>query len=363
MQVETALRSIFDLSRIHIPFKMALAFGFLLYDPQTDSFQNFYINDHLSRDPEDRNVIHQMPNSWTIRNESDEHKVFKDIQSSDFLAQVRDVFAGQHYNFIIVRATHMSVQLFPMIDSNLYNDVRANRDDLLGHNFGSSDEEDNDDNESFDTETFEDEDPSRRNPFIDFEAYEKDGYDELISTIYDGESVLGDDDDTVMSSIPDSSQQSTEDNDVNDTTDDKETQEKLIISYLKAMSKQCRDVTNKQSNHSVLVSLSYLNTFSSSLRNKESKNNLCFFYHLAFWHLQCKNPTIVYGKSKGQEIKDLGDDYYKTYKHFYNISNDTNFRGVSLRLLPYSEYLFRTRINVFVVESLDKVTDNDDDTG
>ena len=52
-QVETALRSIFDLSRVHVPFKMAVAFGFLLYNPQTDSFETFYINDHLSRDAED----------------------------------------------------------------------------------------------------------------------------------------------------------------------------------------------------------------------------------------------------------------------------------------------------------------------
>ena len=82
---------------------------------------------------------------------------------------------------------------------------------------------------------------------------------------------------------------------------------------------------------------------------------------MAFWHLQCKHPNTFYGRrTKGQEIKDLGERHYTTYKHFYRISNDTNFKGVSLRLLPYLEYLFRTRINVFVVESLDETMPPDD---
>ena len=204
-QVETALRSIFDLSRVHVLFKMAVAFGFLLYNPQTDSFETFYINDHLSRDPEDRNVIHQIPNVWTIRNKFYEAEVFKDIESSDFFTQVRDIFDGQNYNFIIVRATHMSVQLFPMIDSNVYNDVSANRDDILGHGLfdDTSDEEDVmiDDNGSYDLNYYDDDrEDEARHPFIDFEAGEDGANDELINTIYDGTSVVGDDDDTTIMS-------------------------------------------------------------------------------------------------------------------------------------------------------------------
>ena len=335
-QVETALRSIFDLSRVHVPFKMAVAFGFLLYNPQTDSFETFYINDHLSRDPEDRNVIHQIPNVWTIRNKSYEAEVFKDIESSDFFTQVRDIFDGQNYNFIIVRATHMSVQLFPMIDSNVYNDVSANRDDILGHGLfdDTSDEEDVmiDDNGSYDLNYYDDDrEDEARHPFIDFEAGEDGANDELINTIYDGTSVVGDDDDTtIMSSLPDTSN--------NTEMTDAEKQDKLIKDYLKALSKQSnaknRGQVTEQTNHSVLVSLGYLNSITSTPNSKERLSNLCFFYQLASWHLQCKNPNTLYGRSKGQEIKDLGENYYKTYKHFYRISNDTNFRGVSLRLLP-----------------------------
>ena len=361
-QVETALRSIFDLSRVHVPFKMAVGFGFLLYNPQTDSFETFYISDHLSRDAQDRNFIHQVPNVWTIRNEADEAQVFRDIESSDFFTQVRDIFNGQNYNFFIVRATHMSVQLFPMIDSNVYNDIDTNRDDMFGHALpdDTSDEEeeenDIDDNGSYDLNYYDYDDDSIRYPFIDFEADETGANDELIDTIYDG---IGDDDDTTMMSSVAGDDDDTSNNNTAEMTD-AEKQAKLIKDYLKALSRQQHATTNQEdSNHSVLVSLSYLNSITSTPNSKERLSNLCFFYQLAFWHLQCKHPNTVYGRSKGQEIKELGDSYNNTYKHFYRISNDTNFKGVSLRLLPYLEYLFQTRINVFVVESLDETKDDD----
>ena len=380
-QVETALRSIFDLSRVHVPFKMALAFGFLLYNSNTDSFETFYINDHLSRDATDRNIIHQVPNIWTIRNEQDEAQVFSDIESSDFFTQVRDIFSGQNYNFVIVRATHMSVQLFPMMDSNIYNDIDTNRDDTYGHALptdddddDTSDDDDDDDDASMVIDDDDDDDDdddsinyfdSARHPFIDYEADDsRGGNDELISTIYDGPSGIDfDDDATVMSSVigddddrPTSAAQ--------EHTTDAEKQAKLISDYLHALSRQQKKFATKTgTNQNVLVSLTYVNSITSTPTSSDRLSTLCFFYHLAFWHLQCKHPTIVYSrKEKGQEIKELGERYYNTYKHFYRISNDTNFKGVSLRLLPYLEYLFRTRINVFTVESLDESNPSSNDT-
>ena len=139
-------------------------------------------------------------------------------------------------------------------------------------------------------------------------------------------------------------------------TTDAEKQAKLISDYLRALSRQQKKFNNKAgTNQNVLVSLNYLNSITSKPQSKDRLSSLCFFYNLAFWHLQSKHPTTVYSrKEKGQEIKELGEHYYYTYKHFYRISNDTNFKGVSLRLLPYLEYLFRTRINVFTVESLEE---------
>ena len=378
-QVETALRSIFDLSRVHVPFKMALAFGFLLYNSNTDSFETFYINDHLSRDATDRNIIHQVPNIWTIRNEQDEAQVFSDIESSDFFTQVRDIFSGQNYNFVIVRATHMSVQLFPMMDSNIYNDIDTNRDDTYGHALPTDDEDDDtsddddddddalmvvDDRESssYDDDSINYGDTASRNPFIDYEADELRGNDELISTIYDGPSGIEyDDDATVMSSVMG------DDDDRAAATPqqptDAEKQAKLISDYIYALSRQQKRYATTGTNQNVLVSLTYLNSITSKPNSRDRLSTLCFFYHLAFWHLQCKHPNTIYSrKEKAQEIKELGERYYNTYKHFYRISNDTNFKGVSLRLLPYLEYLFRTHINVFTVESLDESHPSSDDT-
>ena len=289
-QVETALRSIFDLSRVHVPFKRAVAFGFLLYNSHTDSFETFYRNDHLSRDVQDRNVIHQVPNIWTIINERDEAQVFTDIESSDFFTQVRDIFSGQNYNFVIVRATHMSVQLFPMIDSNIYNDIDTNRDDMYGHALpdddDTSDDKPMDDTSSYDVMHYDDNDDddddyavanNSRNPFIDFEADELGANDELINTIYDGTSGIDYDDDgaTIMSSMID------DDDDARSTNPemtDAEKQAKLIGDYIKALSRQQHhQYATTISNQNVLVSLKYLNSITSTPNSKERLSNLCFF--------------------------------------------------------------------------------------
>ena len=122
-QVEVNLRNIFDTVRSQMPYKITLAFGFSLYDKDNDSFKHFYINEHLSRSPQDRNILHQFPNTWTIRNEKDENKVMPTIQNNDFFSQVRDVFSGGNYNYVIIRATTMAAGIFPLVDSAMYNDT------------------------------------------------------------------------------------------------------------------------------------------------------------------------------------------------------------------------------------------------
>ena len=42
-QVEMKLKNIFDAVRTQMPYKLTLAFGFLLYDKDNDSFNHFYI--------------------------------------------------------------------------------------------------------------------------------------------------------------------------------------------------------------------------------------------------------------------------------------------------------------------------------
>lgn len=98
-QVETHLNSIFDVARPEIPYKIALAFSFLLYDEDKDEFRHFCVNDHLSRDATNRDVINHVPNIWTIRKANDEEQVMTSIRQSDFFSQVRDEFSGGNYIF------------------------------------------------------------------------------------------------------------------------------------------------------------------------------------------------------------------------------------------------------------------------
>ena len=101
-QVESALRAIFDACRYQRPYKMNIAFGFILYKMETDKFEQFFVVDHLARDPTDKVVINQIPNVWTIRNEEDEDSVIRDIQQTDLFDLLRDQSNAEQYNFLIV---------------------------------------------------------------------------------------------------------------------------------------------------------------------------------------------------------------------------------------------------------------------
>ena len=83
--MESALRLVFDACRYQIPYRIAIAFGFVLYKTQTDQFDQFFVVDHLARNPNDRVLINQIPNVWIIRSEADEDGVIRDIQQTDFL--------------------------------------------------------------------------------------------------------------------------------------------------------------------------------------------------------------------------------------------------------------------------------------
>ena len=126
-QVESALRAIFDACRYQRPYKMNIAFGFILYKMETDKFEQFFVVDHLARDPTDKVVINQIPNVWTIRNEEDEDLVIRDIQQTDFFDLLRDQSNAEQYNFLIVRMTHMAVDIFPVLNCDIHNEVVGNR--------------------------------------------------------------------------------------------------------------------------------------------------------------------------------------------------------------------------------------------
>ena len=169
-QVESALRDIFDIIRRQQPYKLGIAFGFLLYKTETDEFSTFFVIQHLSRDLSNRVVINQMPNIWCIWNAQDEDSVISDIRNMEFFDLVRHHF-DTNYNFIIVRMTHMVIEVFPMDQCALQDRVldqggsqlygRGRSDDEQDHarqfiHFKAEDDEDTDDDYDKDYEDDED---------------------------------------------------------------------------------------------------------------------------------------------------------------------------------------------------------------
>ena len=76
---------------------------------------------------------------WIIRSEADEDGVIRDIQRTDFFDLLRDTTNAEQYNFLIVRMTNMVVQLFPVLDCDIHDNVFGNRQ-YIG--CGAKDDED-----------------------------------------------------------------------------------------------------------------------------------------------------------------------------------------------------------------------------
>ena len=340
-QVDLHLMNIFDAVREQLPYKLGLSFGFLLYNKDTDELRHFYIDEHLKRNPTDRNILQQFPNIWKIRNDADEQQVFKDIRETDFFSQIKDEFS-QNYNYTIVRATTMTASIFPIVDSVMYNDA------LFGNPMGrgfDDDDDDDDDDEMFTDEEEEEEDEedeeedeggaSNSNPFICREAEVDDDDDD--TTTNSGSVMGGDiDEDSLMDGfliIPPTNSSPSE---------MKKHREKLIDKYVKRM---CRQGGYRGRKHSVLI----------NLKRESRSTKLCFFMQLAYWHMLCDGTfgagNLEEGMSK--KIKDLGRKYFNKYKQDYNISDESMFNGVSVKLVPFLESTFNTRINVYEIVDLE----------
>ena len=180
-QVESALRAIFDACRYQRPYKINIAFGFILYKMETDKFEQFFVMDHLARDPTDKVVINQIPNVRTIWNEEDEDSVIRDIQQADFFDLLRDQSNAEQYNFLIVRMTHMAVDIFPILNCNIHNEVIGNRQ-YIGRGL-TDDEDELEEDDNYDIVTDDDGDSDKevsvpQNPYILDEVEEDDDMEE-----------------------------------------------------------------------------------------------------------------------------------------------------------------------------------------
>ena len=297
-QVETALRKIFNICRYMVPYNMLLAFGFLLYKMRTKEIEQFFVVDHLQRDPERRAIINQVPNIWLIRTVADEDRVISDIRQTDFFDLLRDRMESEQYNFKILRMTHMTAEIFPAVECNIHNSVVGSQQ-YVGRGCDSSSDEEDDEDE-YDTRD--------RNPFILTEAEVSDNDDEQDEEC--------------------------------DTGGGSKNDEYLIRKYLQS---QCRSRKSP-----VLVSLKKVLMSHNYRSGSQSKyRKLCFFAQVARWKLLCDT-----GVASDDDIRDKTDEYYELYKNTYNITSDEMFEGVHVSILHFLEYIFKLRINVYEIHSL-----------
>ena len=297
-QVETALRKIFNICRYMVPYNMLLAFGFLLYKMRMKEIEQFFIVDHLQRDPERRAIVNQVPNIWLIRTVPDEDRVILDIRQTDFFDLLRDRMESEQYNFKILRMTHMTAEIFPAVDCNIHNSVVGSQQ-YVGRGCG--------DLSSDDEEEEEDDIVRDCNPFILDEA-EVDNDDDQ-------------DSDTII------------------TGKDAET---LIRKYVQF---QCRSRKSP-----VLISLKSVLMFKNNQSQSGSQTKykkLCFFAQVARWRLLCDT-----GVASDDDIRDKTDEYYELYKRTYNIPSDELFEGVHVSILHFLEDIFKLKINVYEIHSL-----------
>ena len=166
----------FDACRYQIPYRSAITFGFVLYKTQTDQFDQFFVVDHLARNPNDRVLINQIPNVWIIRSEADEDCVIRDIQQTDFFDLLHDQSDAEQYNFLIVRMTNRVVQAFPVLDCDIHDNIFGNRQ-YIGRGADSDGEEDEEELVEYDDD-HEGQQPTTSIPYILDEVSEDENWDD-----------------------------------------------------------------------------------------------------------------------------------------------------------------------------------------
>eukprot|EP00794_Sanderia_malayensis_P021221 gene21221-biopygen16253 len=289
-QLEKALREIFAAVRHQTPYKLVLAFGFLLYKRKTDELWTFYVNEHLSRDPVDRRFIHQLPNVWSVHDRRDEEKIIVELKEMDFFNALQNQLDQHGYDVMVIRVTNVVAEVFPTADaaesySNLLQAAVHDGDDdrtaVLEGRGGDGGEDDDDD-----------------------------------------------DDDVVMDDVFDDDDDDHREVEAEDDDDDN--------NYV-------------------------LNADRRKTRRKEKdENGERIDAYMAFWHLRAEKKKKP-NERNGAEIERRARDYFRLYCREFGIDNDEEFTGVNVKIVDNLEYLFKTRVNVFVCTALEQNGDDDDD--
>ena len=322
---------VFNACRYQILYRISIAFGFVLYKTQTDQFDQFFVVDHLARNPDDRVLINQIPNVWIIRREADEDGVIRDIQQTDFFDLLRDTSDAEQYNFLIVRMTNMVVQVFPVLDCDIHDNVFGNRQ-YIGRGADDSDGDEEDENEDEDSDVEYDDDDEEeeppttttttRNPYILDEVSEDDNDEEDAGSTGGGGGGGG------------------------------RTKDERLNKYVNSQScrrKNCPLISLKN----VMVQKHGGRAGAIALYKK-----LCFFAQVARWRLV--SESAAGGEEvDATKIRKTALEYYSTYKYHFNIQSDDMFEGVHMSIVNFMEYIFKMRINVYEIHSLKRRPNQD----
>ena len=156
-QIESILNKIYMENESNLPYKLAMQFGFLLFNPKPGKYNYWYANVHLSNytDTGQKTDILQQSNIWEIHSMADIHSCLNDIANTDFFTMLRNAF--EESSNVINGATNVLIQIFPMAQNDI---GRGIRDEF--------EQEDDDEDEEDDT----------RSKFDEFDDDENDHEDE-----------------------------------------------------------------------------------------------------------------------------------------------------------------------------------------
>ena len=165
--LDNSIHDVYNAAVHQLPYKMGIAFGFMLLDTEKTTVRHWYVDEHLTRTPQNKDILHQVPNLFVIKNKNDANTVIEDLYKQNYFDLVRRMLYS--YRVHILRITNMKVSIFKMNDDKM--------DDVGGQS--SEDESSDDEGDDDDEEDFEDQSDIEKNDFLLLEAEDDDDGDDL----------------------------------------------------------------------------------------------------------------------------------------------------------------------------------------
>ena len=137
----------------------------MLLETEKMTVRHWYVDEHLTRTPQNKDILHQVPNLFVIKNKNDANTVIEDLYKQNNFDLVRRMFYS--YRVHILRITNMKVSIFKMSDDKM---------DDVG---GQSSKDESSDDEDDDEEDFDEQSDVEKNDFFLLEAEDDDDGDDL----------------------------------------------------------------------------------------------------------------------------------------------------------------------------------------